>query len=304
MSISVVIPVYNGASTLRQSLDSMLTQTIHELELLVIDDGSSDGSDRIIAEYASRDSRVTAILNKRNIGLAASLNHGLERARHELVARMDQDDEALPERLPRQLEFMSENPAITVAGSFVLKMGRTRQQDRLVRLPTTPRDVARTLPRENCLYHPSVVLRRTPVLEAGGYRAEFRNAEDYELWLRLSRRHDLANIPIPLLRYRLSPGGMTLARKWEQLYYVRLAQSVFRDPSISLEDAAGQASAELEQLDRARFMELIATGAVNELADLALWGDAISVLKAFRPELRPRARLLLLGVIFRSWLRR
>ena len=103
---------------------------------------------------------------------------------------------------------------------------------------------------------------------------------------------------------RLSAGGMTLARKWEQLYYVRLAQSVFRDPSVSLEDAAGQASAELEQVDRARFMELIATGAVNELADLALWGDALSVLKAFRPELRPRARLSLLGVIFRSWLRR
>ena len=74
--------------------------------------------------------------------------------------------------------------------------------------------------------------------------------------------------------------------------------------TVSLEDAAGQASAELEQLDRARFMELIATGAVNELADLALWGDALSVLKAFRPELRPRARLSLLGVIFRSWLRR
>jgi glycosyltransferase involved in cell wall biosynthesis len=296
--------VYNGASTLRQSLDSILAHTGRKLELLVIDDASNDGSDLIIREYASRDSRITALRNETNIGLAATLNRGLEQARFELVARMDQDDESLPGRLERQVSFMSEHRGIVAAGSFVFNMGRTRRHDRIVRLPVTPRDIARTLPRENCLYHPSVVLRRSPVLEAGGYRAEFRNAEDYELWLRLSRRYDLANIPIPLLRYRLSPGGMTLARKWEQLYYVSLAQQVFRDPALSSAEAARRASAELAHVDRPFFMEQVAIQNVSELARLELWGDAMKVLRSFRHELRPMVRLSLAAAILKARVKR
>ena len=300
MSISAVIPVYNGAATLRQALDSILEQSVDGLELLVIDDASTDGSQPILLEYAARDRRVTTLVNERNIGLAATLNRGLEQARHELVARMDQDDESLPGRLELQLGFMAENPGVVAAGSFVFNMGRTPRYDRLVQLPVTPRDVARTLPRQNCLYHPSVVLRRSAVLEAGGYRAEFRNAEDYELWLRLSRRHDLANIPLPLLRYRISPGGMTLARKWEQLYYVTLAQWVYREPRLSLAEAAERASADLARVDRPLFMEQVATAAVTELAQLALWDDALRVLLSLRRDLRPRSLASLAAVILRE----
>ncbi len=127
----------------------------------------------------------------------------------------------MPGRLRAQVEFMRSRPEIVLAGSFVYHMGADRSSDRLVELPMTPRQVAASLQRENCLYHPAVILRRSTVLAAGGYREEFRNAEDYELWLRLARRHDLANIAQPLLRYRFSVSGMTLGRKWEQLRYVR-----------------------------------------------------------------------------------
>ena len=302
MSVTVLMPVYNGAATLRQALDSILAQDLGGIEVLVVDDASTDGSACVAAEYATRDPRVSALVNEQNLGLAATLNHGLELARHELVARMDQDDEALPGRLRYQLEFMTRNPGIVVAGTFVYNMGATREQDRLVRLPVTPREIGRTLPRENCLYHPSVVLRRTPVIAAGGYRAEFRNAEDYELWLRLSRHHDLANIPLPLLRYRLSPGGMTLAGKWEQLYYVSLAQASFREPALSLAEAHERALEELSHVDRSRFMEQVTTAAVRELGRLGLWRDAVSVLRALGPEVRPRLRIALAASLVREQL--
>lgn len=303
MSVSVLMPVFNGATTLRQAIDSVLDQPLDDLEVLVVDDASTDSSRAIMLEYAARDSRVTVILQDRNMGLAATLNHALERARHELVARMDQDDESLPDRLERQVQFMMENPSIAVAGSFVLNMGRTPGHDRLVELPATPREVGRTLPRENCLYHPSVLMRRSVVLAEGGYRAEFRNSEDYELWLRLSRSHDLANIPVPLVRYRLTPGGMTLARKWEQLYYVKLAQHVYRDPTVSLAEAAERATADLGSVDRRYFMEQVAVGAVTELARLALWEDALRVLWVFAPQIRPRVVASLTAVVARERIR-
>ena len=239
----------------------------------------------MIRTYAERDDRITAILHDENAGLAGTLNEGLRRARHEFVARMDQDDEALPNRLRVQQAFLDEHPNVVAAGSFVLHIGRTPAHDRLVELPWTPRDVARVLPRENCLYHPSVMLRRSPVVEVGGYRAEFKNAEDYELWLRLSRTHDLANIPEPLLRYRFSLGGMTLSRKWEQLYYVHLAQELHRDADLSLEEASRRARANLGALDRRSFMTQVARGTALELSRIGLGNEALRLVSGFVGEI-------------------
>jgi len=293
MSVTVLMPVYNGAATLRQALNSILAQDVNDLELLAIDDASQDHSRQILEEYAARDARVTAIHNEQNLGLAATLNRGLELARHELVARMDQDDEALAGRLSHQRRFMRDHPSVVVAGSYVYAMGRTRRQDRLVRLPVTPREIARALPVRNCLYHPSVILRRSRVLAAGGYRGDFRNAEDYDLWLRLSRDFDLANLPIPLLRYRLSPSGMTLARRWEQRYYATLARVAFREPTLAPADAADRAAILLADVDRQQFTELVTRGAVRELASLGLHTDALRVLCNARHQLSIRSHVSL-----------
>ena len=108
---------------------------------------------------------------------------------------MDSDDEALPQRLAKQVEFLDRCPDVAVVGSWVWNMGTTRAQDRLVRLPYTSKQIAQTLPRENCIYHPTVMMRRAEIIAAGGYSSNYPHAEDYELWLRLSRRFHLANIP-------------------------------------------------------------------------------------------------------------
>jgi glycosyltransferase involved in cell wall biosynthesis len=294
MSITVLLPVYNGARTLSQTLESVLHQEHADFELLVIDDASTDESAAIIREYAGRDARVTAILHQRNAGLSRTLNEGLERAEHELVARIDQDDEAVPQRLGVQKKFLESHPSVAAAGSWIFHMGARPKFDRLVRLPIKHDEIAAILPRENCLYHPSVMLRRSVVLEAGGYRGEFRNAEDYDLWLRLARTHELANVAEPLLRYRFSVDGMTLGRKWEQLFYVHLAQAAGGNRDVSLKEAEARARATLAEVDRRWFLMQVAQGTVRELVALRHWSDAVIVAFRFAQEigLRPSASLL------------
>lgn len=285
MSATFLLPAYNGVETLAEAIESVLAQDEPELELLVIDDASTDASAALAEQYARRDPRVTVVAHERNAGLAATLNEGLERARHDLVLRMDQDDVSLPSRLRTQRAYMEDHPAVAVAGSWVFHMGATPEHDRLVELPVTPRAIAQKLQSENCLYHPSVAMRRTAVLEAGGYRSEFRNAEDYELWLRLAREHDLANVPKPLLRYRFSLGGMTLGRKWEQLYYVHLAQAVHRHAEIGLEEAGALARESLEDVSRRWFMTQVARGTVSELVALRHWSDVFLLALRFGREI-------------------
>jgi len=304
MGVTVLLPVYNGAATLRQSIDSVLAQDVDDWELLVVDDASTDGSADIAHVYAARDPRIRVVAHAVNAGLAATLNEGLEEAGHELVARLDQDDEALPPRLRLQTAFMAEHPNVVAAGSHVLHMGVTTRFDRLIALPSTPREVARRLPRENCLYHPSVIMRREPVLAAGGYRSEFKNAEDYELWLRLARSHDLANVPEPLIRYRFSLGGMTLGRKWEQLFYVRLAQEMNRGEPITLAEAEVRARRALAAVDRRDFMRIVARGTTQELVALRLWRDARELLVRFSHEIGMPSTIALAAFVATSRIRR
>jgi glycosyltransferase involved in cell wall biosynthesis len=304
VSVTVLLPVYNGAATLRQALDSILTQDNGDFELLVIDDASTDASASIISDYARRDDRISAVLHSSNVGLSETLNEGLARARHELVARMDQDDESLPRRLSVQKAFLDAHTDVAAAGAWVLHMGARKHNDRLIRLPTDPQEIAVTLRVENCLYHPSVMFRRSVVEAAGGYRGEFRNAEDYDLWLRLARDHELANVAEPLLRYRFSVDGMTLGRKWEQLFYVHLAQAAAGDPAISLDEATERAQATMAGVDRAYFMTQVALGTVRELAALHQWRDALVVARRFARDVGPKTSAVLAREIGKAIVRR
>jgi len=294
MKCSVLLPVYNGGAFLPLAIESILKQDDPDFELLLIDDCSTDHSPLAIRNYAASDARVRAVFHRRNLGLAATLNEGLREARSDLILRMDQDDLALPHRIACQVEFMRQRPEVAVAGSFVYHMGRSPRYDRLVTLPTGHDEIAATLTRENCIYHSSVILRRPQILSLGGYRAEFRNAEDYDLWLRVARVHRLANLPQPLLRYRLSVAGMTLGRKWEQALYARMAVVSSRDPALSLDQVRRAAQADLERQGKERFLEDVAQGTIRELIRLRLAGEAARVLWTFAPQLERRRVLPLL----------
>src|SRR5260370_20881325 len=116
------------------------------------------------------------------------------------------------------------------------------------------------------MYPPATILRRGAVLELGGYHADFKNAEDYELWLRVSRKYRLGNLDVPLLRYRFSTGGMTLGSKWQQMLYVQKAILTYAQPQLSAEENEQAAHERREAIGRDYYFEQVARGTIEELA--------------------------------------
>lgn len=286
--VCVLLSVFNAKKTLAQAIDSILGQTFRDFEFLIIDDASTDGSSEMLRRYESRDSRIRLVRHDQNAGLTQRLNEGCRLTECELIARMDADDEALPERLATQVEFMDSHPTVALAGTFIYAMGRRVKYDHLFVYPSDHEVIKKKLREDNCIAHPSVMFRREAVLSAGLYRPEFKAAQDYDLWLRLSRRYEIVNIPVPLLRYRFVVSGITLARKWEQYYYVFLAKLSDERPNEPLEKLEPEARARHESNDRQYFLSCVAKGTAEELIRLRHWGEAVAVLRKFYREIGRR----------------
>lgn len=206
------MPVHNGASYLDEAVASILRQTFPEFELLVVNDGSTDGTASILRSCT--DCRLTVIENDGNLGVIASLNKGLEAARGEFVARMDADDIANPQRLQRQVHFLRKFPQIGLCGTWFQTFGEGRS--RVVRPPTRPEDLAARLFYESPLGHPTVMFRRALFADHGlQYSLDYPHAEDYELWVRAAEITELANLPEVLLRYR---------QHWDQVSNLKTAK--------------------------------------------------------------------------------
>ena len=198
--VSVLLPVYNSERYLRAAMDSLLAQTFHDFELLVLCDPCADSSIEIVKSYA--DQRIRLVENPQKLGLAKSLNKGLLLACGEYVARHDSDDISLPERLALQIRFLDTNPAVVLAGAWGKKIGRSGEPLGSVRPVATAEDLRWQLLFGNCIIHTSVMFRKKEVLDEGGYRADLLQAEDYDLWCRLSRKYPIAQLPAELVCLR------------------------------------------------------------------------------------------------------
>lgn len=196
------MPVYNGEAYLAEAIDSVLGQTLEAFELVAVDDGSQDGSRAILDRLARADNRIRVVVNERNLGSSGALNRGWQLARSPYIARLDADDIALPRRLARQVDFLDAHPSVAAVGGSAITIDADGRHISTKRFPTDDRTIRSTLLRHNCLSHPSVTMRRAALEAVGGYR--FRcAAEDYDLWLRLSERFELATVPEPVILYRL-----------------------------------------------------------------------------------------------------
>jgi glycosyltransferase involved in cell wall biosynthesis len=203
-AVSVIMSVYNGAPHLHASVQSILQQSFGNFELLIVNDGSTDSSSQILSDLASTDRRIR-IIERDNRGLVASLNELIAVAKSPLLARMDSDDIAMPDRLALQVEYMAANPQIGILGSNTHDLNENGfLQNAVEKYPLSPHNARLNLRNGPPVCHPSVLMRTEIIRKLGGYRAAFRHAEDYDLWLRASRVTDISNLPQRLLLYRRS----------------------------------------------------------------------------------------------------
>jgi len=206
--------VYNAATWVHDAVESVLTQTVPDLELIVIDDGSTDATPATLAGV--RDPRLR-VERRPHAGLTRSLNVGLALCRAPLIARLDADDLALPEKLARQRAFLDAHPDVGLLGTGAREFDAAGRAIRDVRPPASDAAIRRVLIRRNPFIHCSVVVRRTVLDRVGGYDEALCVAQDYDLWLRIGRVTRLANLPEPLVVRRLLPDGVSAARDDDRL---------------------------------------------------------------------------------------
>jgi len=213
-AVSVLMSVWNGAPWVSEAIESVLSQTASDLELIVVDDGSSDRTPALLA--AVRDPRLR-VERQTRAGLTRSLNRAAGLARAPLLARLDADDVARPERLARQRGFLDARPGVGLLGSAASEVDPSGHEVRIVRPPQADREIRRALIRRNPFVHSSVMMRRALLERVGGYDETLAVAQDYDLWLRMSEHTQMANLPDPLVVRRLLPGRVSMRRDSDRL---------------------------------------------------------------------------------------
>lgn len=209
-AVSVLIGAYENEGTVARAVESILAQTESNLELIVIDDGSRDGSSGAAQEAIGSDPRGKVMRLERNLGIARSLNAGLEAAAGPFVAIQDADDYSAPNRLERELVVLAANPDVAVVGSRMREVddaGRVLQP----RTSFAAGDVGPVLMRFNPIPNGSALIRRDAALAVGGYDPRYRYATEYDLWLRLAEQHRLVALDEEL-GTRVMGGGNVAAR--------------------------------------------------------------------------------------------
>ncbi len=205
--VSYVMAVYNGEATIHPAVESILTQTFQDFELILIDDGSTDTTPAILRHIL--DPRARILRNEKNRGLSAALNCGLDSARGEFIARMDADDLSLPNRTALQTAYLDQNPAVAIVGAWIETFSNNTP-GALIKYPADPGPATALLFR-SALAHPAVMFRRQILADLNlRYEPEFRYAQDYALWLNcVAKGLRIANLPQVLLRYRLHEGQLS-----------------------------------------------------------------------------------------------
>lgn len=214
--VSVLMAVYNNARYLPDAVESILNQTWSDFEFLIIDDGSTDDSWQLLQRYAAIDPRIQ-ISRQENRGIPKTRNELLAKAQGEFMAIVDGDDITLPERLARQVEFLQQHPEVVcVGGAF----DRIDEKGRLIDHydpPQTDAEIqALLLSGTSILLHPCAMVRRSAMLQVGGYNETMVGSADLDLWLRLGEIGQLVNLPDTLLKYRLHWGSITYQRQNRQ----------------------------------------------------------------------------------------
>jgi glycosyltransferase involved in cell wall biosynthesis len=246
-AVTVLMAVRNGERFVRAAIASILAQTWTGFELVIVDDGSTDGTAGVIASFA--DARIRVLTNRSSEGLARALNRGLDAAQAPLVARHDGDDIAHPKRLATQLAFLRANPEVVLLGAQVRVLD---ERGRASNPPGWHRALTHDGIRfqstfDNPFIHSSIVFRRDVIRDdLGGYDPAFASGEDFDLWSRVAARYEVRNLPQKLVDFRLHPASM--AAQFADDHIARSSAVIERNLRDVLSDAPARWSGVLASL--------------------------------------------------------
>jgi len=225
LRVSVVIPAYNSAEYLADAVESVLAQTHPQVELIVVDDGSTDGTAEVMADYADRCTYV----RQPNAGSAAARNHGIQLARGELIAFLDADDLWLPHKLQRQVECFEAHPdaGMVYAHHVRIEKDGTERPSRRSGEALPSGRIFETLFVQNVITTSSVVLTREAIEKVGMFDDELRRAQDFDLWLRVAHDFPCYAVPEPLHKFRSHEGSASTDRTQVHECVVRLTERMY-----------------------------------------------------------------------------
>lgn len=213
--VSVLMPVFNSSAYLKEACSSILRQSFRDLELVVVDDGSTDGSAKLLRALAAQDSRVRLVVRE-NRGVIASRNELLSLAQGELIAWMDSDDVSMPERLSLQVARFEADPRLVCLGGAVLEIDPEGEPIGTVEYPREHDSIAEGMRRGGAMRFPATMMRRAVAVGVGGFREPFVGFEDFDFLLRLMEAGRLANLAEILIWYRQHPDNISrrLTSRW------------------------------------------------------------------------------------------
>ncbi len=218
--VSVVIPAYNAARTIVQTVESLRAQSLTDFEMIVVNDGSTDTPPEILVALQKQEPRLR-VVHQANGGYPAAMNFGLKNTRGKYIARLDADDISLPTRLQRQVDFLETHPDIGVCGAYAETFGEGIVPG-VIAYPTTPPEIRAALLFFSPMVHSSVMSRRQLFLDHDlFYATNFGAAADYQQWIDYSRFCKIANIPEVLIQYRIHPGQVTQSDRPQQQQLAR-----------------------------------------------------------------------------------
>lgn len=190
--ISVILSVYNGEKYLKEAVESILNQTFSDFEFIIVNDGSTDDTEKILDEFNDR--RIVRLNNDKNMGLVKSLNKGLAAAQGKFIARMDADDISKPERFEKQIKFLEKNSKIGVLGTAMEQIDAKGKKISVLCPPLNHKLILWKMFFECPIFHPTVMMRRDILEKVGGYDISFIHTEDTDLWSRLYKLTRFANL--------------------------------------------------------------------------------------------------------------
>lgn len=240
--VSFIMPIYNAERYLVEAVSSVLNQTYKNIELIAVNDGSSDSSVDILKAFAEKDSRLK-IINQKNTGIVGALNNGIKNAKGEFLARADADDVCFLQRIEKQLPLISKNPKVVLVYSGFEVIDENSEFMYREIVPTRDSDIKRTMLLYNPIGHGTVLMRKSTVLNLGGYSNSCGPTEDYELWTRMSKEGEFIGLEDLLYRWRQNRKGITftnnpamqehtrinLARYWENTPVDTLRRSQIKE---------------------------------------------------------------------------